>query len=558
MQQTIQSILREHRLFGFRDPSWHIWAASRLTQEASATAQAGKADAQSAWALFVASNLLRQAAAFSPYDRDLFRLIFQLEGFARCPEQTRAWLLWVQSQWADLPLGSQAQAVETVDAVRGDPEAILERLAPASGEAPPLEEAYLYLLELWRLGEAEAFFTQVERFRQRPGAAPAGPVLAMAAWRGGRSDLALELAAMSPACFLQHILHAEMALERGDLDAARAHWRMSLKLEPMQPLLVYKLHDSLKPAPNAALLERSRVHVAYYTFNKFQMTLDTLESLLESDIGPAGITLLNNGSTAFSPEELQAGVDSVRQGRPVHLVHLPTNIGAPAARNWLRCLPQCSEADYLANLDDDVLLPRDWLVHYLQDLTDNPGACCVGPLCVNPGALPTIQYVWRFFQVIGENKIQFTNNCPQFMDMGQFSLRRPCLSVMGCCHLFDMRRWRALNIPDFDIRFSPSQVDDLEHDMQIWKAGGQVWYNGLVRVVHRQAAGKQSPMSRAAWGSVLANHGKMEAKWSGGELAGVDDEVRAVDEAHWRAALETARPLLPEQARNLLATYGAA
>ncbi len=555
MRKLINGILLEHRLFGFRDPSWFLWAASQLTRSASEESQAGGKDPLVPWALFLAGNFMRQAIVCSPFDLDLFPLIFQLEGLNPGSAQTKEWLLWARERTKGIPLSSQAKAVDLVDKVRNDPDAILARLNSASGKEPPLNEAYLYLLELWRLMERDAFLKQLERFRARPGAAPAGPVLAGAAWGVGERDLAMELLEMSPENYLRHNLLAEVSLERGDVDEARAHWRLSLKFEPLQPLLVYKLRDSLRPAPDAGLPKDVRIHIVFYTFNKLDMTLDTLESLLASEIGDCPVTLLNNGSTAFSPEELQAGVDRVRQGRPVNLIHLPTNIGAPAARNWLRTLPASRETDYLAYLDDDVLLPNDWLTRYVHDLQEHPEVCCVGPLCMNSGAPPTIQYIWRFFEIARENKIKFTTNCPQFMDFGQFNLQRPSLSVMGCCHLFDMRRWHALNIPDFDIRFSPSQVDDLEHDMQIWKAGGRVLYDGHVRVVHRQMEGKKKLMSRESRGSVMANHDKMEAKWGGDELSRVDAEVWRVDGVYWRETMEMVCPLLPEQARNLLANY---
>jgi hypothetical protein len=175
---------------------------------------------------------------------------------------------------------------------------------------------------------------------------------------------------------------------------------------------------------------------------------------------------------------------------------------------------------------------------------------------LNPGAIPTVQYVWRFFDEVGDGNIRFSNNCPQFMDLGQYDALRPCLSVMGCCHLFDLERWNERGVPDFDIRFSPSQVDDLEHDIQVWKAGGRAIYDGHVRVIHRQDAGKAAPMSRAAWGSVISNHNKMEAKLTGAELARVDAAVREADQAYWQESVDTVAEMLPPGCRRLLAAYG--
>ncbi|WP_051694100.1 glycosyltransferase family 2 protein [Desulfohalovibrio reitneri] len=551
MQQTLSTVLRRHRLFGYPDPSWYIWGAGQIIQRVSETSQRGGMERERYQALHTAIHLLRQGGVFSPFDRDLFNMLFQLQGLVGLPDEKVAWHRWAFDQVRGLEMDSQGEAVVRVDEARGDP----AKVAAALDREPPMHERYLLLLELWRLGERPEFLRRARRFMALEGTAPAGPALALAAWRAGEDDLARELAGASPATFLHHLLEGERSRRAGDLETARGYWRLSLKMEPLQPTLVYKIADSLAPPPEKGLVERADVHVAYYTFNKLDMTLDTLRSLLASNIGPATVSLLNNGSTAFSRGELEAGVEAVAQGREVNLVHLPTNIGAPAARNWLRNLPETHAADYLAYLDDDVLLPRDWLAHYLQDLKEDSRAVCAGPLCLNPGSIPTIQYVWRFFDEIGDQKIRFSNNCPQYMDFGQYDARRPALSVMGCCHLFDMRRVNGLDLPGFDIRFSPSQVDDLEHDMQIWKAGGTVVYDGRVRVVHRQDAGRQAPMTRASLGNVLSNHRKMEAKWSLEDLTRVEARVREADDAHYRRCLDIASPLLPQNVRDWLAAY---
>ncbi len=225
----------------------------------------------------------------------------------------------------------------------------------------------------------------------------------------------------------------------------------------------------------------------------------------------------------------------------MRFVHLPVNIGAPAARNWLWHLPEAKDSDYVAYLDDDVIVPPNWLVSYVRDLEDFPQAVVVGPKVVNPGTLPTIQYVYRFFHEVGDRKIRFTPTAPIAFDFGQYDVRRPCLSVMGCCHLFHRRRWERLGLPDFDVAFSPSQVDDLEHDIQIWKSGGEVLYDGGVEVVHLQEAGRQHTQSRASWGHVWGNHMKMEAKFSGDELRAIEEAVLTRDGAFFREVVASVR-----------------
>jgi hypothetical protein len=141
-----------------------------------------------------------------------------------------------------------------------------------------------------------------------------------------------------------------------------------------------------------------------------------------------------------------------------------------------------------------------------------------------------------------------------FFDLGQYDVVRPCLSVMGCCHLFHRRRMERLGVPDFDVRFSPSQVDDLERDIQIWKHGGMVLYDGRVRIMHLQDAGSAAPKSEAAWAHVWGNHQKMEAKFRGQELRAIHARVQETEAKAWRTTLARTREFLPESARTFWTT----
>ena len=59
---------------------------------------------------------------------------------------------------------------------------------------------------------------------------------------------------------------------------------------------------------------------------------------------------------------------------------------------------------------------------------------------------------------------------------------------MGCQHL--LRTSALSDIPaGFDIRFSPSQVDDLDHDVALCLKGYKVMYCGTVTCEHLQGSG---------------------------------------------------------------------
>ncbi|MGE4298416.1 MAG: glycosyltransferase [Desulfovibrionaceae bacterium] len=539
-QDAILAKVQEiHRLFGYVEPAQAALSAQHLldglTQPLTPVMRRRVA---------LAASLLRQSLAINPFDPMTASLVAQLQGLAPASPLCARWTADVERLMAGQERLPLTQAFAALDALGAAPEALE---ACAASDAP-LAVRHLAASHLWQTGERDAFLRAAAALCAHAAGRAAAPFYAWGAWGAGEAALARQWLGLGPRNFLTYNLLAAMALATGDTDGARGLWAESLAFEPGQAPLIHRLRELVLPAAPPALadvLAGDRVHVGFYTFNKFETTLGTLQSLLASDIGDAAVTLLNNGSTAFTADDFSAAVARVAAGRPVQVINLPVNVGAPVARNWLYSLDASRTAAFVAFLDDDVVLPPDWLRCYVQDMRADAGLAVAGPKGMNPSPLPTIQYVYRFFQEVGEQHIRFTNNAPLMMDLGQFDYRRPCLSVMGCCHLFNRPLLERLGVPDFDVRFNPSQVDDLEHDIQVCKAGGRVLYDGRVRVVHLQDAGRAAPLTRAGWGHVWGNHMKMEAKFTGDELRGVDEVVRAQDEAHWQDALRGVWDVLP-------------
>lgn len=530
-----------HLLHGLSQSGYAMAGANELLGELDKLPQ----QQRKARVLF-GTGLLRQALLLNPLDAGLRGLVGQLGAMAA---PSPAYAAWLKASAAVLDGQPQVPANEAFGRawdLPADPDAVLA----ACREATAPGDVFACLMRLWEMGAWEQTAAGIARFLASP-AAPAGAgVLAHAAHAAGDAALRDELLGKALPCPLTMLLRARMAEAADDLSTARALYMEALDAEPALLFLVRHLAQMGRPEAPASVLEGRRIGVGFYTWNKLQVTLDTLASLLDSDIGGAHVALINNGSTAFSRDEFEAGVRAVAGGRQVELIQLPINIGAPAARNWLWHLDSMRDRELFAFLDDDVLLPRTWLRSYVQDMDEMPGTVVVGPQGVNPGSLPTVQYVARYFEKTGKHLIRFTNNAPLVMDFGQYGQRRPCLSVMGCCHLLDKAACARLGVPDFDLRFSPSQVDDLEHDIQVWKAGGRVVYDGRVRVVHRQDAGRAAPLSEASWGHVWGNHYKMERKFTEQELAAVDRATRAADVADLVTAYESVAGQLPSAARS--------
>lgn len=477
----------------------------------------------------LAPALIRQAAMFDPFDREKLRLARDVDGRIGHEPFSR----WLQTA-RDL---THAEPIPE-NIPQPDPKSASPDEFVAYMESQPANIIRLpVLLHLWQAGARDALTAATRIMAASPSGLLAGPLMAWGAYCAGELLLAEMLLDEGVDNFLAHNLRARLALDDGDIDTARAHLLASLETEPLQPAVIEQVAalSTQLPAPG------DDTCVLLYTWNKPDLLAGTMASLAASDLGAARVIILNNGTTDCSPADLEQRVKESAPNLPVQWVHLPVNVGAPAARNWLLSLPEARSARLAAFLDDDVLLPKHWLSRYTVTLDRFPEACAVGPKCVNQ-TVRTIQYAFRGFQEVGEQKIRFTANAPTLMDMGQFDGARPSLTVMGCCHLLHQERLRQRGVPDFDVRFSPSQVDDIEHDLQIWKAGGQVVYDGAVEVIHLQDTGKAG--TRASIGQAYANHYKMERKFTVAELEIMHTAHQEADQLHFRQCLADVLPSL--------------
>ena len=117
-------------------------------------------------------------------------------------------------------------------------------------------------------------------------------------------------------------------------------------------------------------------------------------------------------------------------------------------------------------------------------------------------------------------------------DWGQYAVTRPCATVTGCCHLF--RTDVLVASGGFDIRFSPSQYDDLDHDLRLLGRGLVPVYAGHLAVVHDKATGASSGQGGPGYGSGYANQLKLHQKYDDATFA------RAAETAYAALARDTA------------------
>ncbi|OIO01860.1 MAG: hypothetical protein AUJ49_07090 [Desulfovibrionaceae bacterium CG1_02_65_16] len=304
-------------------------------------------------------------------------------------------------------------------------------------------------------------------------------------------------------------------------DEASSVLRRSLQRSPWHVSQWLRLYDLVTAKAEASEPPRGGAAILLYTYNKARELDETLASLAGSDLGEARVWALDNGSSDGTP----AVLDSWRErlaGR-LSTLRLPVNIGAPAARNWLLSLPEVRRFPYVAFVDDDVALPANWLGKLGAAVAACPQASVWGCRVVddaNPLALQSVDISPLPPPAEeGGQPLALPQTHAAQPDMGQYSYLRPCVSVTGCCHL--LREADIDATGGFDIRFSPTQYDDLERDLRLSLGGGHAVYQGHLCVRHKRRSGALAERSAADIGNATANTHKLLTKHGAEALARV-------------------------------------
>lgn len=323
---------------------------------------------------------------------------------------------------------------------------------------------------------------------------------------------------------------------RDGLEEARSEWRSLLRDAPWMTQAVLVCHDLLHGVDKAAVPVPGRGVVALYSYNKVRELDLTLRSVTDSDLDGADVWVLDNGSSDGTADMLAAWAE--RLGARMRIIALPVNVGAPAARNWLLHAAAQAEYGWMAYVDDDVEVPQDWLRRLGAAMLAYPEAGVWGCKVVDAAAPVVLQSVDLHLVPTGEQdgletRFKVSDLHHQTLDFGQFAYMRPCASVTGCCHLFRMDR--LLDCGAFDLRFSPSQYDDLEHDVRLNLAGRYAVYQGHLPVLHMKRTGKSTRTDTAQFGSAAANMHKLQKKYGLEEYRQLMAwESGILEEDYWR------------------------
>lgn len=292
----------------------------------------------------------------------------------------------------------------------------------------------------------------------------------------------------------ERFILGNLALLEGNLKETLHHWSHCIDIHPWDVNLILKIYDIFSGSHIYNVLPKGLISICLYSYNKQEALDKTLESIAKSEIGNARIFVLLNGCTDGSYEVVKGWQDKFGKDR-FSIISLPVNIGAPAARNWLMHHPEVKKADWIAYLDDDAIVPPDWLrrLGAAVELYPNGGAYgCKVVDSETPYLIQSADYHLLKLDYPDDGK-----NIPPYRwstlhyeveDFGEFDYIRPCVHVTGCCHLFP--RDVLLQCGDFDLRYSPSQFDDLDHDFRMALMKRPAIYNGFLTVYHMNNTAK--------------------------------------------------------------------
>lgn len=239
------------------------------------------------------------------------------------------------------------------------------------------------------------------------------------------------------------------------LEAVRARW--------LDTETCWNVGRKLVPTP---ITYGAPVDVLIVTRNNPKQLAAALDSVGKSDYPNLKVYILDNGSTDDATFQF---LSALRQcGRfPVKCLALPVNVGVPAGMNWLVAI---SDSPLVARLDDDAEIPANCFSSLVETLLRHPFSGAVAPKSFNeePDGSRSINYCGAYGSPLSD------------LAVNSF-VAKVCTSGGP---LLVYRRDAIRETGEFDLHFSPAQVEDLDHAIRVYERGYDLLYDGRVIVRH--------------------------------------------------------------------------
>ncbi len=244
-----------------------------------------------------------------------------------------------------------------------------------------------------------------------------------------------------------------------------------------------------------------KVDVVMLTGNSLAKLRPCLESLARTDYPALQLHILLNGSNEPTRRYLHQLASDGHYPFPVQLIATPINIGVSAGLNWL--LTHC-ENPLIARLDDDVELPAQWLRDMVATLRRFPYAGAVLPAYSMPaGDEWNLAKPGRLFPRFCDTEP--ADKMPPFPYRSLYRTNFFAGAAAVC------RRKAVERAGPYDIHFSPSQNEDMDHGLALRLAGYDILVNGRVMAVHHSSATDGASLKTIS--SALAQRQFLSLKW---------------------------------------------
>lgn len=173
------------------------------------------------------------------------------------------------------------------------------------------------------------------------------------------------------------------------------------------------------------------VSILYITYNRLAYTKVTLPALVENAGANFELTIVDNGSTDGTVDYLREFARRHRK-QIKHVFFLEKNMGISTPTNafW-----RTSNAEFLGKVDNDTLVPRNWLKRLLEAHQRVPDLGVIGGFHFNLGYVDVPALEKRVVSVDGVQLI-------------------PDAYIGGCCYLFRRSLQRLIG----DLAISPQKT----------------------------------------------------------------------------------------------------
>lgn len=210
--------------------------------------------------------------------------------------------------------------------------------------------------------------------------------------------------------------------------------------------------------------ENPGVDALIVTMNNGERLKITLEKLLASDYSCIKIYVYNNASNDCTKLLLDEFCNKYKN---IFVINSPVNIGIPSALNWLFAV---SNSPVVLRIDDDVDIEKNTITDLLNSLKLTPYAGIASPkiIAINSS---------------GRN-VQYAGVYGLYPKPEEDILSDIYLTRIAGGPILMYKRDVINKVGVWDIQYSPSQIEDIEHAFRVFFAGYDIIYNGKIVTYH--------------------------------------------------------------------------